>query len=345
MKLILCFVTCILFCLINFAQPKLQEVPGLPTKEVYDLYVDKKGYLWIAHDLGISRFDGLNFLHFSSPRQSSLGMTDIAEDHQGRIWCHNFSGQIFYIENGKINFLHEYDAVKETQYPRTVLCGDELLATSDQGLFVCSTINLKCIYLRTGSRNVSSHSSLAVLGNKAVLFENANWYVYTKSIGIKKLKADSLIRFADNNLISLQPATIGSTFFVIANPLGVIQMITLKDDSLHLQATLDMNDFVNAVTINDQTWLHTRNESKTLDGKWTIKDQSLTDVVKDREGNTWFSSLKNGLLVNYKKPQWEIIKPPVGREDFIRCLNIADGYFFGGSSKGNLFVLDSSLST
>jgi two-component sensor histidine kinase len=294
--------------------------------------------------LGISRFDGLNFLHFSNPQQSSLGMMDISEDGQGRIWCHNFSGQIFYIEQGKMILLQEFDGVKETQYPRTVLCGDELLATSDRGLFVCSTINLKCTYLSTNSRSVPSHSSLAVFDSKAVLFDNGNWYVYIKNRGIKQLKVDSLIRFADNNLISLQPATIGATFFVIANPVGIIQMITLKGDSLHLAATLDMNDFVNAVTINDQTWLHTRNESKTLDGKWTIKGQSLTDVVKDKEGNIWFSSLRKGLLVNYKKPQWELIKSPLENEDFVRCLNVTDGYFFAGTNKGNLFVLDSSLS-
>src|SRR5215217_4341491 len=105
MKSILGFIIFLLAAIDAYAQLNLQQVEGLPSKEVYDLHIDKKGYLWIAHDLGITRFDGLNFIHFSDPQQASLSMGDITEDGQGRIWCHNFSGQIFYIENGKMFLL------------------------------------------------------------------------------------------------------------------------------------------------------------------------------------------------------------------------------------------------
>ena len=64
MKTILCSILILFASLTGKTQLHLQQVDGLPTKEVYDLHVDKKGYLWIAHDLGITRFDGLNFLHF-----------------------------------------------------------------------------------------------------------------------------------------------------------------------------------------------------------------------------------------------------------------------------------------
>ena len=342
MKSVLVFILILLSGLPASAQLNLQEVKGLPTKELNDLLVDKRGYLWIAHDLGISRFDGLNFIHFSHPGQSSLSMSDITEDNEGRIWCHNLSGQIFYIEKGKLILLKEYEATKETQYPRIALCGDELLATSDRGLFICSTINLKCRYLLP-QKNNPILSSLAIIGKKAVLYNKSNWYLYSKERGIEKLMADSAIHFVSNNLVSVQPVSVGTTFFVTANPSGIVQMISLKEDSLKLVATLKMNDFTNGVTISDHTWIHSRNASKTLDEKWTIKGLSLTDVVKDHEGNSWFSSLKKGLLVNYKKPQWTIKNPPVENEDFVRCLNVADGYFFAGTNKGNLMVLDSSL--
>ena len=118
----------------------------------------------------------------------------------------------------------------------------------------------------------------------------------------------------------------------------------LKGDSLQLVSKFEMNDFINAVSVSEQTWIHTRNRSQTGDGKWVVESQSLTDAVKDREGNTWFSSLKKGLLVNFKKQQWEVLKPLPDGEDFIRCLNVADGYFFAGTNRGNLLVFDSTLS-
>ena len=103
----------VLFCFLFFvsffvsAQPRVEMVKGIPSREVYDLHIDKKGYLWIGHELGISRYDGTNFTHFSHPRQSSLSMTDIIEDPLGRIWCHNFSGQIYYIEKERMQLLKE----------------------------------------------------------------------------------------------------------------------------------------------------------------------------------------------------------------------------------------------
>ncbi len=54
------------------AQVIVKQVGGLPAKEIYDLHVDRKGCLWIAHGLGISRFDGLNFIHFFNTVQAAL---------------------------------------------------------------------------------------------------------------------------------------------------------------------------------------------------------------------------------------------------------------------------------
>ena len=79
----------------------LKEVAGLPTRELYDLMVDKKGFVWITHDLGITRFDGINFINFYNQKQTSLSGTGLLEDAQGRIWFNNFTGQIFYIETKK----------------------------------------------------------------------------------------------------------------------------------------------------------------------------------------------------------------------------------------------------
>src|SRR6476661_7133491 len=101
----------VLFLLTRVAYSQLhpERVNGLPTNELNDLHVDKNGYLWIAHGLGISRYDGLNFTNYSHPDQISLPTADIAEDGHGRIWYHNFSGQVFYIEKGMVHRLESYD--------------------------------------------------------------------------------------------------------------------------------------------------------------------------------------------------------------------------------------------
>jgi len=118
------FVCCIFGAQKSFSQPQPVPVPGLPTKEIFDLLVDKRGFLWVGHEMGISRLDGLSFTHFSHPERSSLSVTDLVEDSFGRIWFHNFTGQVFYIENEKMHLLEAYENEQENYFP--ALCSLEM---------------------------------------------------------------------------------------------------------------------------------------------------------------------------------------------------------------------------
>ncbi|HEX2533515.1 MAG TPA: two-component regulator propeller domain-containing protein, partial [Chitinophagaceae bacterium] len=131
----------LMFCLrlVAAGQDSLVEVKGIPSKEVYDLLIDSKGYLWIAHELGITRYDGARFIHFSHPRQASLSMSGMLEDRNGRIWFHNFSGQIFFIDKGRMELLERYDHTKEQVFPKMVILQDEMIATTYNGLFIYNT--------------------------------------------------------------------------------------------------------------------------------------------------------------------------------------------------------------
>lgn len=76
---------------------------GLPSSESYDIIQDKKGFIWIATDRGVSRFDGYSFKNFTT----NEGLVDnsvlsLYEDELGRIWFHAVSGRLCYYENGKI---------------------------------------------------------------------------------------------------------------------------------------------------------------------------------------------------------------------------------------------------
>src|SRR3954471_21417464 len=121
-----------------FAQPlTIDEVITTPSKEIYDLMQDKKGFIWIGDELGVRRYDGIAFTNYTHPLQTSLSMAGLEEDSQGRIWCHNFNGQIFYIEHERMHLLEAYNPAGERVFPHIAICGDELLATSAIGMFIC----------------------------------------------------------------------------------------------------------------------------------------------------------------------------------------------------------------
>ena len=67
---------------------------GLPSQTVYDIYQDKRGFIWVATENGIARYDGREFKRFSSPNFESLSLTNITEDDEGNIYANKFSGQV-----------------------------------------------------------------------------------------------------------------------------------------------------------------------------------------------------------------------------------------------------------
>ncbi len=81
----------------------------LPNKVVYDVLYDSKGFMWLAGEDGLYRFDGVNFKLYSHPKQSSLPGSNIIEDPYGRIWYRNFDGYYFYVENDSLNILPQQD--------------------------------------------------------------------------------------------------------------------------------------------------------------------------------------------------------------------------------------------
>ena len=62
----------ILFCLVSLnltsQEPLLKNFNlnnGLPSNECYRIIQDKKGYIWISSDAGLSRYNGYTFQNFT----------------------------------------------------------------------------------------------------------------------------------------------------------------------------------------------------------------------------------------------------------------------------------------
>lgn len=107
------FLQCILIVLLSLLafekkaqQPLYKNISindGLPTSSTYFVLNDKKGYIWIATDLGVSKFDGKKFAHFGSEQGLSQStIIYLTEDNEGVIWIASNTGKVFYIKNDKV---------------------------------------------------------------------------------------------------------------------------------------------------------------------------------------------------------------------------------------------------
>lgn len=329
-------------------QTNLQPVPGFPPQQVYDLLVDKKGFLWIGHELGISRFDGLSFTHYSHPSEASLGMTDLIEDRFGRIWCHNFSSQIFYIENEQLHWLEQYRFATEEQYPRMVLNGDELVVTSSGGLFICNVATLQSRYLRQINGKPFLTNSLSLLGNKVVVLNlgkdhlPVEWYLYENG-KLRRLKysLEDLAKEVKLQHWALQTNTYKDTLYAICNPFGHLMKLIVRNDSVVKVQSVKANDFINTITKNgNDLWINTRTSSQSKLGG-SISNLNVSDVVTGMNGNTWVGSINKGLLVSRRDSEWKAFNVEgLDTEDFIRSITVGASTILLGTQNGKVIVLD-----
>jgi ligand-binding sensor domain-containing protein len=72
---------------------------GLPSSVVYDIFQDSKGFIWIATDEGLIKYNGYDFKSYSHHDLHSKAGSNIKEDDLGRIWYQTFDGFLFFIDN------------------------------------------------------------------------------------------------------------------------------------------------------------------------------------------------------------------------------------------------------
>lgn len=109
MRKIILFVFLITFSLVYGQEPLYPDkhfdlFSGLQARVLYDICKDKDGFIWLATENGVFRFDGKNFHQYTI--QDGLCDNEILrifDDSKGNIWCAGFNCRISVIEDGIVN--------------------------------------------------------------------------------------------------------------------------------------------------------------------------------------------------------------------------------------------------
>jgi len=123
---------------------------GLSNSQINDIYQDRNGFIWIATENGLSRFDGMDFsvFRFDRNRKSSIAsnlVLTFLEDPSGTCWVGTSAGlQTFDSEYNSFTHIHLYDpdVPSSDQHISSILhgsiCGEEkiIVASSGHGLYI-----------------------------------------------------------------------------------------------------------------------------------------------------------------------------------------------------------------
>lgn len=336
----------ILFLCVNNAcycqNDSIHVVKGLPSKEVYQVLVDKKGFIWVAHELGVSRYDGITFTSFSNPEQMGLSLFDLFEDASGRIWCHNLYNQVFYIENGQIFLLRGYKDSGEKFYPRKAMLANEMIINASTGIYIHNTSTQKGQFVTKtiDGAKIGATFSFCTINNRTLIIQGGtSWFLYQQGKGISALPLVHQ-HGINNGRVQLLKNANADTVYSAEVYKGTLYKMLFKNNRFILLDSSKMPGVINSVSIvNKQFWIHSSELSITANNKKRISNQNITSISEDKEGNIWYSSFKNGILFSPKQSSTVVVKPAyIKQGDFVTCIAKNGNYVVEGTSTGEVFL-------
>lgn len=339
---------------------------GLPTNEVYELKQDSKGFLWIGCDAGLVRYDGNQFKLLTNKKNRGSAISGLREDKNGRIWCINFSGQVFFTSGDSLQLFEPW----EKNYKRGFA---DVAITDDNKLIVSNYQNKIYQY----DLNNNSTEKILVNDNFIKVFTYTAYdgdilYTLLDSGLIKVIKPTGEITipklfenhkplpnrtlnnfvfynsFAKKQTLGFQrfnPGDKQPNLFYYKQQALYRHPVSLLLQKLNAYPTSCFDDdegnlFVG--TFNELLWF-----KKAGDGQWIffntmLQGNAISFITKDREGGTWISTLKNGIYKVPNKNIWAIPQSVFNTRSGSVNHIATDGRetLFGAATSGEIFEYD-----
>jgi len=297
-----------------------QTEDGLPQNGVYDLLLDKRGYIWAATEEGPARFDGVRFKVCSgkslvaegqpspdtsaAPRDLSGTMImSMLESREGGIWLGTFSGELFRVREGRI-----VEFIGADEIPgHWILC----LCQDRQGQLWFGTSDGLVRLKKNGEQTVyTTEDGLADNWIRAIVEDHRGVLWIGTQNGLNRLEngepgtittEESVFRMA---IRALYEDRQGSLW--IGTDQGLIHMMAGRMETFTTADGLSDNRIRSMLEDRDgNLWIGTvRGLNRLWDGRFsslTAEEDGLVgniiaSLCEDREGSLWVGTINGGGL-------------------------------------------------
>lgn len=303
---------------------------------IYDVYQDKKGFIWLGTENGLFRFDGKNATLFAAPKNFSKSVTNILEDKTGCIYCQNFSGQFFKTSqtNDSISFLTQisnYGNIKQAN-----LIKDSLIAYVDKkGIgFYNPTLN-KLTKKNVSYNEIQPSTSKQPNDNYTLIFPEK--YQLVQCFPNKPSVTKS---FISKNDVFFHIKFKTRDYILGKNPPFIIEDVDSK--KITELKEINHNIIINHITaIDDKTiFVLTSDGVYQYDEHLNYKrhffaNESISSFFKDLQDNYWFGTLNNGLLL-VSEPETNLFL----YEKKMTAIAFKNNHLLAGTSENEIYEID-----
>jgi hypothetical protein len=305
----------------------LTKKDGLPSNIVYNILQDQRGFIWIASDNGLCRYDGVHYKSYTTNPMSSKAGSYIKEDLKGRIWYANFDGDIFYIENDSMKL---FGSKHNINTPFGII---------QQSIWTLQNNRLISYDIETGKEN----TVLPVTPVKAL--HQTNDLIELIDIEGKEIhfynNTGKLVKhfFVDHKQIFMSFIYHDEYYFITLH--GSDLSIEKEDiQGLKTLHTFKNKGQINGAGINQNVcWIATKSGIIYYDlinsqSTFMLEDETISHTINDNMGNKWITTM-NGIYIFPK--QYKQIAHPLPSSS-CRLLNFENTlYLFDNNGEVHVF--------
>ncbi len=280
---------------------------GLLTNEIYQVFQDSQGYIWLATGTGVCKFNGKHFISVDKPKEfRNSSIHEIKEDGNKQLWFVSLTGNLFYRKSSKVLPFVYNAAIQDKQYTNKGHIRNSFTPLSDSSVVI----------------SLKEKGAIIVRGNGVVDFKYPN---QTSEVILDFSKKTPFFSF-ESGRSGLKP-----NVKVLDSKCAPL-VFDLKISPTHLYAaklrngckvfsldrivyvvgkgglkTYEMTDAVTGIfeDKDSRIWISVNghgvhcysneNFSSSLLFK-ILEKETVTSVLEDREGSFWFSTINSGIF-------------------------------------------------
>lgn len=304
---------------------------GLPSNNCFYTLQDSKGYIWIATDAGVSRFDGKIFETFSiNDGLPDNQILQLKEDKSGKIWFLALNGQLSYFYNGKVYNETNNKLLKLLKFNAVIV---SFFQDSKGRIWLGTNKNVLIMYNgKSITKYISANHDKQFI-NTFVHEDAAGkiWAISNTSVRVMegdtfKVKPHSSLPISYKTAVNLPDKTLA-----YLDPNGLNIRTGNKETLLaKLSTSLLSNDpGYFHVDQNKDLWLsnasgiyHIESDGNT---KRYLDNISSSQVIRDAKGNMWFTTSNGIYMLPQKNERLYIINKANGlSSDLVKSITKDD---------------------
>ena len=287
------------------------ELYDFNVSTVFDINESSDHIMWFGTSEGLVSFDGVSFKKYVNDKYA-IAYTNVKFDKRGRVWCSNFGGQLFYLENDSLKlalnwsengqFITEYDV---QDLPKIKIIGSNIGRIMEYDMND-SSLN-RTLYKNNNAKILSMITSKGIKyaihtfdeeSRKGILSIYKNGFLpsdeYRKGTFDIDLPAGKWSLFGDESTLLINSIRNDGKIF------------SIKDDSIQLiipEINLSTYSFNGVDFLNNRIWVLSKTGVSVYekDGTPYLKNfldgLSASSICEDHEGNIWISSLNRGIVI------------------------------------------------